>query len=152
MSDNLKELQPSLCVLEQYPVLNLEGLPTVPVPPEYSTLCSTSPRVNLKLFLCLLSNKSMAVLQLIVVVLSVLATAHGTAVNPGGCTVDKCTAIGTLTPRSTDPLKGFYMGRYNPTLDITQEHSPGGPVVNFESYRVSISRTSSRNCVYSCPT
>ena len=88
----------------------------------------------------------------IIVILSLFATAHGTAVNPGGCTVDKCTAIGTLTPRSTDPLKGFYMGRYNPTLDITQEHSPGGPVVNFESYRVSISRTSSRNCVYSCPT
>ena len=89
---------------------------------------------------------------MIVVVLSLIATAHGTAVNPGGCTVDKCTAIGTLTPRSTTPLKGFYLGRYNPSLDIAQMHSPGGPVVNFESYRVSFLLFSSRNCVYSCPT
>ena len=79
----------------------------------------------------------MAILQSFVVILSLLATAHGTAVNPGGCTAAKCTALGTLAPRSQDPLRGFYLGRYNPALDITQMHSPGGPVINYESYRVS---------------
>ena len=78
----------------------------------------------------------MAVLQLII--LSVLVTAHGTAVNPGGCTVSKCAALGTLTPRSTSPLKGFYLGNYNPSLDIKQVHSPDGPIVNYESYKVSL--------------
>ena len=82
----------------------------------------------------------MAYIPSILVILAFLATAHGTAVNPGGCLAAKCTAIGTLAPRSTDPLKGFYLGRYNPALDISQMHSADGPVVNFESYRVSITQ------------
>ena len=73
------------------------------------------------------------------VLLALIAVAHGTAVNRGGCTEDMCAKVDNFKPSARGPRYfGYYFGIYNQRLDVAKMQDPNGPVINYQAYRVSL--------------